>query len=272
MSRTKKKLEVSSPVSKYLTFSGTKGQIKYYDTSSSKADSKGNVYLESLNLAILDIKASISGYNESSASSVTSNLLNPYDVNKDKFIVKTKINGKYSTFAEGGYSEIKDKLKNVNGKFTINIFGACDLGEGYQIVRLDLSGSSLGSWLDFRDKKSDEDLYNSVVSIAKGDLCKREKGKTVKVSDKEYKDVTKALKEDPLAERPVWFYIPSITSLPITDEFSQKANDLDEKLQEYFDTLLLKPNQDDSNKIDEDKDEEDVTKEVVGISSDDLPF
>ena len=267
MSRTKRNNVSSSPVKKYLSFSGSKGQFKYYEKGHEDADEKGNVYLESVDLIVLDIKSSISGYNENASSGINSNLLDPYSVGKENFIVKTKIDGKFGVFAEGIYKEIKEKLSTINAKFTTNVFGLVDFGKGYEIVRLDLSGSGLSPRIELQDGFDDSgELYDITITAKKGDLLTRKAGKTVKVLKKEYDKVLAAIKKDPMYQRPVWFYAPAFTTVELTEELSELATEQDDLLQVYFDATGVKT--------------EDKVEEVLGKQEeieedgeeDDLPF
>ena len=135
MSRTKKSNGSKSPVKRYLSFAGNKGQVKFYDKEHKDADEKGNVYLPSIDLIVLDIKASVSGYNEKASSGVSSNLLDPYSTGKEEFIVKTKSNGKYGEVLRGIWKDIKADADQFGGKYTTNIFALADIGNGLEMVK-----------------------------------------------------------------------------------------------------------------------------------------
>jgi len=236
MSRIKKRAGSSSPVKKYVSFAGGKGKVKFHDKEHKDADEKGNVYLDSIDFVVLDIKSSISGFNEKASASINSNLLDPYSVGKEEFVVKTKVDGKFDVFAQGVYKEIKDEVIAIGGKFTTNIFALADLGDGQQIIRLELNGSGLSPWIEFTGKlENQDDLDDLIVTIGRGQLCTRKKGKTVPVSDAEYKKIVAAIKKDPLAERPVLFYEPAFQSESLPEDLAEQANEADEVLQKYFD-------------------------------------
>ena len=229
MSRTKKRSGSKSPVKRYLSFSGGKGKIKFYDKDHDSSDEKGNVYLDSVDLIVLDIKASVSGYNEGTSSGISSNYLDPYSTGKEEFVIKTKRDGKYGEVLRGIWKD--------GAKYTTNIFALADLGDGLEMVKLELNGSGLTPWIDYtKTLENSEEVYDKVITVSKGDLCARKKGKTVKVSDAEYKKVMAALKKDPMAERPVWFYAPSISDSDLTEEQADLAIEADEVLQKYFDS------------------------------------
>lgn len=267
MSRTNPSGSSSSPVQKYISFKGSTGQLRYYDKDSTEEDK--NVYLDSLNFVVLDVKASISGFNENESCGINSNLLDQYDLGKKEFIVKTKVNGSFGEFARGLYRDIKDKAFSIGGKFTTNIFALADVGEGMEIVRIDLSGASLGPWIEYSQNLEDgQDLYKVQFTIKKGILCGRKNGENHEVSDAEYKKVLAKLKKDPMASKPVWFYTSAFESTVMTDEMSKLADDGDKSLQEYFKGFS------DVKEI-EVTDAEEVKEESrpsAGGEPDDLPF
>lgn len=236
MSRTKKTGGSKSPVKRYLSFAGNKGQIKFYDKEHNDADDKGHVYLKDIDLIVLDIKASISGYNEKSSSGISSNLLDPYSTGKEEFIIKTKQDGKYGEVLRGIWKDIKLEADSFGGKYTTNIFALADVGNGLEIVKMELNGSGLTPWIDYtKELENSEEVYDKLIKIGKGQLCTRKKGKTVPVSDAEYKKVLAALKKDPMSDKPVWFYTPAITDEDLTEEQVELAIANDEILQAYFD-------------------------------------
>ena len=252
MSRTKKTSGGSSPVKKYLSFSGSTGKVKYYDKNHKDADEKGNVSLDRVDLILLDIKSSVSGYNEKTSSGVSSNLLDPYSVGKEEFIIKTKQDGKYGEVLRGIWKDIKNEADAFGGKFTTNLFALADFGSGYELVRLELNGAGLSPWIEFVDGlDNDDEIYDKLVTISKGQLCTRKKGKTEPVSEAEYKKVIAELKKDPMATKPVWFYIPSIATIDLTEEQVDLAVEQDEVLQAYFDSTGNNQGQEVSEKNDD---------------------
>lgn len=280
MSRTKKRTGSNSPVKRYLSFAGGKGKIKFYDKEDERADDKGNVYLDELDFIVLDIKSSISGYNEKASAGISSNLIDPYSTKKVPFTVRTKVDGKYGVFTEGLYDDIKDVVSKIGGKFTTNIFALADVGDGngLQLVRLELNGAGLSPWIEFTNKlENDEDIYDLQVTVKQGQLCTRKKGKTVKVSDAEYKKIVAAIQKDPLAERPVLFYEPQFAGVELAEEEADMAIEADEKLQAYFDASGDNKGQgtDDSDSTPSDDVPNTSPKPAAGTDEeddDDLPF
>lgn len=268
MSRTRQTSGSSSPVKKYLSFAGS-GKIKFFDKDNKDADDKGNVYLDKLDFVIVDVKASVSGYNEKASSGINSNYLDPYDTGKEIFTVKTKVNGTYGEFSKGIWKDIKDEVSSIGGKFTTNVFAIADVGDGDELVRLELKGASLTPWIDFTKDMKDEEVYDYSFTLSKGQLCTRHKGKTVAVSDAEYKKVMAALKKDPMYQKPVWFYASAFTNSEATEEVITVATDADGLLQEYFDGLGV-------NKSDDSESTTAINPEPAEVEDegeiDDLPF
>jgi hypothetical protein len=236
MSRTSKSSGSKSPVKRYLSFSGNKGQIKFYDKEHDDANDKGHVFLKDVDLIILDIKASISGYNEKSSSGISSNFLDPYSTGKEEFVIKTKQDGKFGEVLRGIWKDIKLEADSFGGKYTTNLFALADIGNGLEMVKMELNGSGLTPWIEYtKALENSEEVYDKLIKIGKGQLCTRKKGKTVPVSDTEYKKVLAELKKDPMADKPVWFYTPSIADEELTEKQVDLAIANDKLLQAYFD-------------------------------------
>ena len=189
MSRTQSSESSTSPVRKYISFKGSTGKLSFWDK-----DKEENVELDSLDFVVLDTKASISGFNENESCGINSNLLNQFSIGKEEFVVKTKTGGVFGEFARGIYRDIKDACFAIGGKFTTNIFALADVGNGTEIVRIDLSGASLGPWIELNDKlkKEGQKVYDLSITISKGILCGRKSGKNYEVSKAEYNKVLKA--------------------------------------------------------------------------------
>lgn len=262
MSRTQKRGGTSSPITKYISFSGSTGKINYYDKESSK-----NVEMDSLSLIVLDTRASISGFSESHQGGISSNLVK--DTTKDSMKVIAFKNGKPSDIAEGIYKDIKDKVKDKGGKFTTNVIAMADLGDGMQMVNVQLSGAALSSWIDFTKENPNEAFYDNVVELTAGVLSKRGADGNVPVTEKEEKELDAKLKKNPRAPRPVWFYVLDVTlGEELTVEQSEMANEQDEMLQEYFGQSAPKSSTETSQEEGEEADREDDGEDTP----DDLPF
>jgi len=229
MSRTQKKSGSSSPVSKYISFKGGKGVLEYYDKSEEK-----KVQLDSVDFAIVDIKASVSGFNEGEASGISSNMLEPMETGEKEFIVKTKVNGQYGEVIRGVWKDIKAEAARFGAKYTINVFAVTDLGNGSELVKFEFNGGSLTPWIELLEDHPNEGIYDKLVTVSRGQLMKRVKGKNVEVTDTEYKSLLAKLKADPMADKPVMYYLPNFEVIDISEEQIEEAISFDAKLQEFF--------------------------------------
>ena len=264
MSRTKRNSGSSSPVKKYLSFKGGKGIIQYYDKGEEK-----NVSLDSLEFALVDVKSSVSGFNEGEGSGISSNLLEPFSVGEEEFVVKTKVNGTYGEAIRGVWKDIKAEVARFGGKFTTNLFIAADLGDGVELCRLELNGASLSPWIELQGEYANDELYDKSITITKGQLMKRVKGKNTAVSAKEYKAIVAKLKEDPMADKPVLFYEPKFEVKDITEEQIEVATELDEKLQEYLGSA---PEETETAKSESTNESPKPSADYDDDDEDDLPF
>lgn len=256
MSRTQKRGGSSSPIKKYVSFSGATGLFSYYDK---KKEEK--VELESLRFTVLDTRASITGYNESSGSGISSNMV--LNTTREELKVITFNNKKPQTIAEGLYADIKGDIKEAGGKFTTNILCLADVGDGVELINLQLAGASLNGWIDFAAEHPNDAYYDLAITVSKGSLSKREKGSTTAVTEKEEKALDAKLKKNPRAPRPVWFYVLSFDSEELTEDEAELATEEDIKLQSYFEGVTVKAKAEIAT-----DDEPDVEEE----GSDDVPF
>lgn len=264
MSRTQRRSGGSSPIKRYLRYSGATGLFNYWDK-----DAQETVEVESITLTILDVKSSISGYMESKGAQISSNMVT--DMSTEPMKVVAFANKKPYDIAEGLYKDIKEKVtaKEVGGKFTANIIGLADVGFGEEIVNLQLAGVALGSWIDFTNEYPNDSFYDYKVTLVKGDLSKRSGGETVSVSEKEEEALEAKIKKNPKTPRPVWFYVIDLSVEDLSEAEIEKAIKSDEKLQEYFGAVKEAPTT-----------KEDSTANVTGASEptateeeeDDLPF
>lgn len=228
MSRTKPRTTGgSNPIRKYVNFSGGEGVFKYWDK-----DKKENIVLESIDVTVLDVRNSITGYCEAESCGVTSNLIG--NTSKEELIVSLIQDGKLKQIAKGLYKDIKAQVtsKEVGGKFTNNIICLADVGEGEEVINVQLNGAGLTSWIEFTGKNPD--FYDMKITLGQGTLSKREKGVTSAVSKEEEKELDAKLKKNPRAPRPVWFYTVGFDTVELTDEEIDRASDEDKKLQAYF--------------------------------------
>lgn len=230
MSRTKKRGGASSPIKKYISFSGSTGTFKYWDK-----ENKKNVELDSLDIIVLDTRASITGFNEALGVGVSSNMV--VNTTKETLKVVSYSNGKPKVYAEGLYQDIKSDMSAYGGKFTTNVICLADVGDGMEVVNLQLTGVALGSWIEFAAEHPNDAFYDYFITIGKGNLSKRAKGKNVEVTKKEEAELDAKLKKNPRTKQPIWFYVLDFKFEDLTEEQSELASDEDDKLQAYFDSV-----------------------------------
>jgi len=266
MSRTKRRGGSTSPVQKYLTFSGQTGVFSYYDK-----ELGNNVELDKLEIIVLDIRSSIGGWSEKIGAQIRSNYV--VSTAKEPFKVYTLTNKNVRTsheLANGLYKDIKDTIKAENGKFTANLFCLVNFDGEWEMCNLQLSGVSLGCWFDFQTEHTNDEFYDYVITLEKGPLSKRGKKGNVDVTEKEEKELTAKLKKNPRIKQPVWYYTLSMSVDELSEEESELAIAEDERLQLYFDDVKDSTPESSDSGNDKQKDLEPIEEEEeVG---DDLPF
>lgn len=233
MSRTNPTGGSSSPIKKYISFSGGDGLVSYWDKN--RGEKGERVEFDSLSFTVLDVRNSITGYHEESGGNYTSNMV--VDINNEPLKVVRRADGKTKDIAEGLYKDIKDQLKAVNAKFTANIIALADIEGEKQIVNIQLTGIALTNWIEFTNEHSNNKYYDYEITIKQGILSKREKGSTVAVTKEEEKELDAKLKKNPRAPKPVWFYTAIFEYEDLTDEEIKEATDADAKVQDYFNSV-----------------------------------
>lgn len=264
MSRSKPRGGSKSPIKKYLSYSGSTGTFSYWDK-----EAEERIELDSIDIIVLDVRSSISGYDSDNKASISSNLV--VDTTKEIMTVVSWKNGKSTDLYEGLYKDIKDKAKTIGGKFTSNVICLADLGDGYEVCNLQLSGVSLGSWIEFVDENPNDAIYDYVITLNRGVLSKRDGKENVPVTEKEEKALDAKLKKNPRAPRPIWYYVLDFNTTDLTEDQAEQATDEDTKLQDYF------SNSGSSNDSQDDSDDDTPTNaptapDVGDDDHDDLPF
>lgn len=264
MSRNNRGSGSSSPVKKYLSFKAGIGEMTYYDK-----DKKEDVYVDSLDLVLVDDLASVGGFNEAESSGFNSNLLNPYDTGKKEFTVKCRVGGQYRELITGIWKEIKNEGVIKGSKFARNLFAIADVGDGKELIKLELIGAGLSPWLDLLDDASD-DIYDKVIRITRGQLFMRKGGQNSEVSTAEYDKMLKANQKDPRKNKmPVLFYAPNIELIStVSEDDVTLAEEADARLQSY---LQLTPPDEKSEDTVESKTST-RPEAPAGNEPDDLPF
>lgn len=261
MSRSKPRGGSSSPFKKYIEYRGGEGIFQYYNR-----DTRESQEVEINDIVVLDVRHSITGYSRDHSASIGSNMVGNLSNEELNVVAYTKSG--VQNIAKGLYKDIKAELREVNGKFTTNVIALADVGDGKEIVVIQLSGTGNSSWISFTGEHGD--FYDYALTMERGALSKLDaNNKAVPVSKKEEDNLNAKLKKNPRAPRPVWFHVVDITkSYELSEEEADEANEADEKVQAYFDTLNGKTKNDSDQEGSEKASEEAYDEE----ESDDLPF
>lgn len=264
MSRTSRRGGTSSPIKKYLQFSGSTGEFSFYNK-----DTKEREVLDELEIIVLDVRSSVTGYNSTSKAQITSNMV--AETGKEPMKVISWKDGKATDIAEGLYKEIKDKVKTAGGKFTANVICLADVGNGQEVCNLQFQGSSLNGWINFLDTLDRGGEYDNVITIKRGALSKLDGKEFKAVTEKEEKELDAKLKKNPRAPRPIWFYVLAFETAELTEDQADEAVKKDGEVQEYFAGVsgtTTKTETDDS----EDSAEQSAPDDDEEDDKDDLPF
>lgn len=196
MSRSRPSMDIQNPISKYIRFSGERGEFSYWDKEKKEEISLG----KKIRFLPLDELVSITGYSDKYKSGFWSNVVRK--TAKEPLTVQASVNGDKTTIISGLYAEIKDTLKAKGAKYTKNVYATLDLEE---IVCIQLSGAALSEWMDF---SKNHKIYQGAVSVSKTEA--RKKGG-------------------------VDYVVPIFKQIEAKKESNEKATELDDKLQTYFD-------------------------------------
>lgn len=263
MSRTKPRGGASSPIKRYLSFSGATGEFSFYDK-----DKKERVELDELTIVVLDVRSSVTGYNSTSKAQITSNMV--AETGKETIKVVSWKDGKSTDIAEGLYKDIKAVAKEAGGKFTANIICLADVGFGQEICNLQFTGSSLNGWINFLSTLDRDGEYDNQITITRGALSKLDGKEILPVTEKEEKALDAKLKKNPRAPRPIWFYVLAFETTPLTDEQAEQADEADAKVQKFFGVPAAPAPEASSDDVD--SPEPTAPEDEEESEKDDLPF
>lgn len=198
MSRSNPTESSSHPCTRWHEYDGANGNVRYYDR-----DSKTNVPVaDGFRFILLDELAVVKGWHDASDSGITSNEVKRID--RDPITVKAFKGG---VLAEGLYSKIRDRVVNLGGHYTANLYIAFKPDSGaLAIGSLQLKGAALGAWMEFA-KKNRGEIYKKSIVIRGSNEGK--KGKVV-------------------------FKTPIFHLTDISPETDAQAMALDKALQEYL--------------------------------------
>lgn len=203
--------EVVNPATRWFEWSGANGTISYYDKElKAKVDVK-----MPFTFLLLDSLSTIKGYSQSEENGIYSNEVR--NTVTDKLIVK--IFNKH-TIAEGIYQSIKDQVVSAGGKYAKSCYIAFyDDNKQLTIGNLMLMGSSLGGG-ENKKEKYEVGAWMGFEKANKAEIMK--------------KAIVMEKDERVCLNGATQFYCPKFKLKDVSDETNEKANKLDEELQEYL--------------------------------------
>lgn len=237
-----------NPATKFIDWSGSKGQFKYYDKEAGK-----DVYFEKeIYIVPLDEFSTIKGFHDASTSGIFSNEVRY--LKKDILTVRAFKGGE---LAKGLYSDIKGNLQG--GKFARSTYAVLVTPAGkdktpvLELVNISFYGSALGSYID------------SKINVDSGQIIKlspstdqKKKGQTI-------------------------YFEPKIEKQKVRKDILESCIEFDLQLQKYMKSYLSQ-NENDSiaaevvkpNKIVDEFDSiinsEFLDADIQEVTEDDLPF
>ncbi len=193
----------SSPVSRWFQIKGSTGEVGFWDK-----DEKQFVAVDPFKVIVLDVLNTISGYHESSQSGIYANELSSARGWTDERLI---VRSKSGVLAEGSYTEIKDKVRALGGKFTNSVYVAFHEDGEWKLGNVKLSGAAVSAWMDFtKDIRLD-----------------RSPGVGISGWSKERKGATE-------------YYAPEFASWPVPEADLNAAIALDRDLQDYLSNRAAK--------------------------------
>lgn len=204
MSRSNPTTHAANPATRWHEWDGSNGGLRYYDK-----EAKTNVDVpDGFTFMLLDQLSTIKGWHDASDSGILSNEVR--DTKQEVFVVKAHKGG---ILAEGHWTNIRDKVCNLGGNFTANLYIAFKNEDGKLVIgSLQIKGAALNAWIEFRNANR-ADLYKKAVRIKGYDEGK--KGKIV-------------------------FRTPRFEIRDITEETDAEAKEIDRFLQDYLKEYLRK--------------------------------
>lgn len=184
--------ELRNPSTKQFEWSGDSGQFHFYNK-----ETKERVAIDlPFTFLVLDTLSTIRGYSDSDTSGYWSNEVR--DLKKEPFTVRTKQGVK----GQGLYADLFYQCPGM--KYTQSVYVAYKEGEDLVIGNLQLKGSALSAWIEFRKKNK---VFDGAITVKESVTGK--KGKTV-------------------------FQIPVFSKVEVSPETDEQAKVLDKELQEYL--------------------------------------
>lgn len=213
-------IQIQNPCTKWFKWSGSTGTVSFYDKLL-----KENVEVKlPFTFLLLDVLATIKGFDKSSKESIWSNEVR--NTKETPLLVKKGS----SLFRNGMYSDIKADVVSAGGGYAASCYIAFKDETGKLVIgNITMSGSSLGGGVHKpADKKLKDIEVGAWIEFAKAfknDLYK----KAIQIVDKDDRICT---------EGNVQFYCPKFSLIDTTPETDKAAIELNKELQAYLETYL----------------------------------
>lgn len=179
------------------------GSFVYYDKEAGENVGLG----DNITFLVLDQLSTVKGWHDASESGIWSNEVR--DTRVETMNVKAFKGG---DLASGIYSDIKDKIKGLGGRFVRSMYVAMKVdGDALELANLQLKGAALAEWSAFYNDNRNE-IYDSAVEVTGSDA--RKKGATN-------------------------FNVPIFALKNVSKETNETAKSLDTVLQNYLSGYLL---------------------------------
>lgn len=200
MSRSNPNESLTNPATKFIEWSGDKGEFKYYDK-----EKKEQVFIKlPFSFIVLDTLSTCKGFDDGTQMGYYSN-----EIRNTKTDILTVRNKKGIVFT-GLYENAKEKLGSKGLKYYQSVYVAIKEGKTLVLANLQLGGSGLSPFIEF----SKENKVTEIAVIVKTSTPKK-KGKSN-------------------------YFEPNYEVMPVSEATNKVATALDVELQEYLKAYLAK--------------------------------
>lgn len=211
---------IQNPCTKWFKWAGSTGKVSFYDKLTQE-----NVEVQlPFTFLLLDVLATIKGFDESTKHSIWSNEVR--NTKESKMVVKSGSD----IIAQGMYSDIKEKVVSSGGGYAASCYIAFKDENGELVIgNMTMTGSSLGGGVHKPSDKNMKDIevgaWIEFTKSAKNDLYK----KAIQIIGKDDRICTQGN---------VKFYCPKFSLIATTPETDKAAIELNNELQAYLETYL----------------------------------
>ena len=156
--------KIANPTRHYISFSGERGTFEYWDGSKSVA-------LDEISFTVVDVKGSVGGWSDSDNSRIYSNY---FENGKEQVVIKTGRKGQTPrTLFSGPYTENKETIVALGGKYQTNLFGLMLTETEHVPVIIQFSASALAAWSDYVKTLGYKGYYGKVITASKSEPKKK---------------------------------------------------------------------------------------------------